>query len=78
MPELDINKQSFSKLIEDYILIHKDVDYIDAILIVCEKHEVDPRDCKRLLNKSIVEKIEVEAMNLNMIQGGNPSYTLPI
>ncbi len=70
MADVDINKQSFSKLIEDYIITHKGIEYIEAILAICEKHEVDPRDCKRLLTKSIMEKVEVEAMNLNMLQGG--------
>jgi len=74
----DINKQNFSQLVEDYVRTHKDIDYLDAVLEVCEKNEVDPRDCKRLLSKPIIEKIEVEAMDLNMIQGGNPSYTLPV
>ena len=75
---VDINKQSFSRLVEDFMMIHKDVDYLEAIVAVCEKHGVDPRDCKRLLSKSIVEKLHVEVMDNNMIQGGNPSYTLPI
>jgi replication initiation and membrane attachment protein DnaB len=75
---IDINKQNFSKLIEDYIRDNRNVEYLDAIIAVCEKYEVDPRDCKRLLSKSIVEHLEVEAMDLNMIVGGNPSYTLPI
>jgi len=75
---VDINKQSFSRLVEDFMMIHKDVDHLEAIVAVCEKHDVDPRDCKRLLSKSIVEKLHVEVMDNNMIRGGNPSYILPI
>ena len=78
MQVVDINKQSFSKLIEDYITTHRGVEYLEAIIAVCEKHAVDPRDCKRLLSKSIVEHLEVEAMDMNLIAGGNPSYTLPL
>jgi hypothetical protein len=65
-------------MVEDFVAKHKDVDYMEAIIEVCEAHEVDLRDCKKLLNKDIVARVEVEAMNGNLIQGGNTSYTLPI
>lgn len=75
---VDINKKSFSQLVEDFVREHRNVEYLEAIVAVCEENEVDPRDCKRLLNKSITERLEVEARNVNLIMGGNPSYTLPI
>jgi predicted CopG family antitoxin len=76
--QIDINKQSFSQLVEDYARKHKDIEYLEAIVAVCEEHQVDPRDCKRLLSKSIIEHLMVEAKNMNLIVDENPSHTLPI
>ena len=75
---MQVNKRSFSQLVEDFIRTHKGIDYLEAIIEVCEEHEVDPRDCKRLLNNSIIEHLEVEAMDLNLVVGGNPSLKLDI
>jgi hypothetical protein len=76
--QIDINRRSFSKLVEDYLIRHKDVDYMEAIIEVCDAHAVDVRDCKSLLTKEIIQRIEVEARNSNLIEGGNPSYALPL
>ena len=74
----DLNKKSFSRMIENYVRTHKDCPYIDAIIDVCEKNEIDLRDSKKLISKEIVQHVEFEAKELNLLQGGNPSYTLPI
>lgn len=76
--QVDINRKSFSRLVEEFVIKHKDVDYMEAIVAVCETHEVDLRDCKSLLTKDIVARVEVEARNNNLLEGGNPSYALPI
>lgn len=74
----DINKKSFSRMVETYVRTHKGCDYIEAIVHLCEKNEIDLRDAKKLVSKEIVEHVEFEARNLNMLHGGNTSYTLPI
>jgi ribosomal protein S4E len=74
----DINKKSFSRMVETYVRTHRGCDYMDAIIILCEKNEIDLRDSKKLVNKEIIEHIEYEARELNMLQGGNTSYSLPI
>ena len=74
----DINKKSFSNLVETYVRTHKDTNYIDAIIDVCEKNEIDLRDSKKLISKEIIEHVEFEAKELNLLQGGNPSHLLPI
>jgi ribosomal protein S4E len=74
----DINKKSFSRMIETYVRTHSGCQYIDAIVELCEKNDIDLRDSKKLVSKEIVEHIEFEARELNMLQGGNTSYTLPI
>ena len=65
-------------MIENYVRTHKDCSYIDSIIDVCEKNEIDLRDSKKLISKEIIQHVEFEAKELNLLQGGNPSYTLPI
>ena len=50
---------------------------MDAVINVCEKNEIDLRDSKKLISKEIVEHVEFEARQLNLLQGGNPTYVLP-
>ena len=76
--QVDINKQSFSRMIEEFVFKHRGIEYLEAIIEVCEKHKIDLRDCKKLLSKEIIEKLEVEVVSKNLLQGGNNSYTLPI
>ena len=74
----DLNKKSFSRIVETYVRTHKGCPYIDAIIDVCEENEIDLRDSKKLISKEIIQHVEFEAKELNLLQGGNPSYTLPI
>ena len=74
----DINKKSFSGLVETYVRTHKGCSYIDSVIQVCEDNEIDLRDSKKLISKEIIEHVEFEAKELNLLQGGNPTYVLPI
>jgi hypothetical protein len=74
----DINKKAFSNLVETFVRTHRDTNYIDAIIEVCEKNEIDLRDSKKLISKEIIQHVEFEAKELNLLQGGNPSHLLPI
>jgi ribosomal protein S4E len=74
----DINKKSFSSLVETFVRTHRGTNYIDAIIDVCEDNEIDLRDSKKLISKEIIEHLEFEAKELNLLQGGNTSHLLPI
>jgi len=74
----DLNKKTFSRLVETYVRTHKDCPYMDAIIDVCDKNEIDLRDSKKLISKEIVQHVEVEARELNLLQGGNPTHILPV
>ena len=74
----DINKKSFSGLVETFVRTHKDCNYMDAIIDVCEDNEIDLRDSKKLISKEIIEHVEFEAKQLNLLIGGNPTHMLPI
>lgn len=74
----DINKKSFSRMVETYVFKNKGCTYMDAVIELCEKNEIDLRDAKKLINKQIVEHIEREARDINMIAGGTNTYVLPV
>ena len=74
----DLNKKTFSRLVETYVRTHKGCPYMDAIIDVCDKNEIDLRDSKKLISKEIIQHVEFEAKELNLLQGGNPSHLLPI
>ena len=41
--------------------------YIDAIVWICEKNNIEVEDIKKYLNTSIGENLEKEAMDLNIL-----------
>ena len=59
-----MTKAKFSKLIEATVR-EKQLSHMDAILWLCEKHNIEPEDCKKYVSNVLKEKLEVEAMNLN-------------
>jgi len=42
--------------------------YTEAIIEICEKKEIDPEDIAKLVKGPLKNKLEVEAMNLNIIK----------
>ena len=65
-----INRQKFSKMIEESVLDHKH-GYMDAIILLCDQNNMEIADVKKFLSASIVSKLEVEAIKLNYIQSSN-------
>ena len=47
------------------------VTYMDAILHVCTKHEIEPEDVKKFVSPVIKDKLEAEAMALNFLPKTN-------
>ena len=56
----------FSKIVED-IVKDKQVNYMDAILIYCEKHELEPEDIRKFVSKTLKEKVAVNAQDLHYL-----------
>ena len=64
----------FSTLIEELVMSHK-LTYMDACLHYCAENKIEPESLGRLVNKSLKQKIQVEAENLNFLK---KSSTLPL
>jgi len=65
-----ITKKRFSETVEGLVK-SKSMSFIDAVVYVCEQNGIDPENGNRLLSDSIKQKIEAEAMKLNLIPRGN-------
>ena len=62
-----ITPNKFALIIED-IVRKKRISYMDAVILYCEEHGVDPSNTKGLINKTLKEKIAFEAQGLNMLK----------
>ena len=65
-----LNKPNFTKMVENKVLDTKQ-SYMDAVVDLCEKLDIDPIDVKKFISPVIQGKIEAEAMMLNLIQRQN-------
>ena len=59
----DIFSQNVEKIVKD-----EGVEYMDAILLYCEKHEVEIEVVAKLINSKIKASMEKEASDLNMLK----------
>ena len=51
------------------------ISYMDALIDYCSKNQIEPEQIKPLITKSLKEKVEVDARNLNFLP---KVATLPI
>lgn len=69
-----LTKKRFAKLVETKVE-NTNMSYMDAIISVCEDRELDPGEIGNLIGPILKDKVEAEAIDLNLMKGGN---TLPI
>ena len=65
-----LNKPNFTKMVENKVLDTKQ-SYMDAVIDLCDKLDLDPTDVKKFISPVIQGKIEAEAMMLNLIPRQN-------
>ena len=65
-----LTKSKFTKLIEGTVADMK-IPYVDAILYVCNKNNIEPEDVKKFISPVIRDKLEAEAMDLNFLPKKN-------
>ena len=59
-------EKTFSKKVEDMVLKTGD-GYMDTINLLCEEMDIQPELAAKYLSKPIIEKIRVEAENINLL-----------
>jgi len=62
-----MNSKEFSLKIES-IVREKRITYMDAVVWYCEQNEIDTGTVSSMINKSLKEKIEIEAQERNMVK----------
>lgn len=65
-----LTKNKFTKMVEDTVK-EKKITYMDAIVHLCEKNNIEIEDIKKFISPVIKNKIEAEAMKLNFLPRGN-------
>ena len=65
-----LTKSKFSKLVEKTVF-EKRLSYMDAIVWLCEKHNIEIEDCRKFINPIIKDKLEAEARRLNFLPRTN-------
>ena len=65
-----LTKSKFTKLIENTVADMK-IPYMDAILHVCNKNDIEPEDVRKFISPVIRDKLEAEAMDLNFLPKKN-------
>ena len=61
-----LTKNKFTKLIESTVN-ELNIPYMEAILHVCQKNDIEPEDVKKFIAPVIKGKVEAEAMELNYL-----------
>jgi cell division ATPase FtsA len=61
-----LTKQKFSKMVEQTANI-LNLTYMDSIIHLSEKHNIELEDIKRYLSSVVRERVEAEAQNLNYL-----------
>jgi hypothetical protein len=74
MDDVILTKKRFEKMVEETVSSMR-ISYMEAILKVCEDRTIDPADVSKFITPVIKDKLEAEAIELNMMKGGN---TLPL
>lgn len=61
-----LNKRVFSSQIEEKVLF-KNYTYIDAVLELCQEHNIEPDTVKKLISAPIRERLETEGQEINIL-----------
>jgi len=65
-----LTKPKFTKLIESTVSELK-IPYMEAVLHLCDKNDIELEDVKKFISPIIRDKIEAEAMRLNFLPKQN-------
>ena len=65
--EFEKKVKNLSEEIEALKAKEPSLNYIECTVEVCQKYDIDFDSLKKSLSKNIKEKIELDAMNLNLL-----------
>ena len=62
-----ITPNKFAILIENMVR-NKKMTHLEAVLSYCKEHNVEPSGMSKMVNKSLKERLEVNAMDLRLLK----------
>ena len=65
-----LTKKSFSSMVETFVYQNR-MSYLDSVLHLCEKNNLELEDVRKYLSTTILEHIESEARQLNFLPKQN-------
>lgn len=65
-----LTKKSFSSMVETFVYQNR-LSYLDSVLHLCEKNNLELEDVRKYLSITILEHIESEARQLNFLPKQN-------
>jgi hypothetical protein len=71
MDEFENKLKNVSQEIEKLKLENPGLNYIECTVEVCERYDIELEAVKKILNRSIKEKLEADAMKLNLLKNKN-------
>ena len=63
-----MSSAKFSQEVEKIAVTNADMNYIDAVLHLCDKNEIEVESVPKLISKPLKEKIKYEAQELNFLR----------
>ena len=63
---VNTNGPCFCKEVETMVQ-DREMGYMDAVLELCDKHNLEPASAAKLLSKRIIEKIQVEGQKIHLL-----------
>jgi len=63
---LNLDRQKFNLEIEE-IVMETDLNYIEAVVLFCERNDVEIEVAAKLINRNTKEKIQANANTLNLL-----------
>lgn len=68
--EVMMTKKRFQTMVESTVRDYK-LSHLDAILMICEKNNIEPEDVGKYMTSPIKDKLEADATRLSFLKGGN-------
>ena len=65
-----LTKKSFPSMVETFVYQNR-LSYLDSVLHLCEKNNLELEDVRKYLSTTILEHIESEARQLNFLPKQN-------
>lgn len=65
----------FCHEVEEIVKKHE-IGYLEAVIQLCERRNIEPESAAKLLSKPIIEKIQIEGQEMHLLP--QPGGVLPI